>query len=106
MSPKRDGFVTLSSRVSPNACEAVVVSGRDELPIVREIYIVDVCAISSCGEDPVHQPAKFGVIGRPESPCCVACTIGVLLEGRTREEEELMSAAYRSNVLSVCAPVN
>jgi hypothetical protein len=98
--------VTLSSRVSPNARETVVVSGCDELPIVGEIYIVDVCAISSSGEDPVHQPAEFGIIGRPESPRCVACAIGVLLEGGTREEEELMSAAHRSDVLSVCAPVN
>jgi hypothetical protein len=98
--------VTLSSRVSPNACEAVVVSGRDELPIVREIHIVDVCAISSCGEDPVHQPAEFGIIGPPEGPRCVAGTVGVLLEGRAREEEELVSAAYRSDVLSICAPVN
>jgi hypothetical protein len=98
--------VTLSSRVSPNAREAVVVSGRDELPIVGEIYIVDVCAISSCGEDPVHQPAEFGIIGRPESPRCIAGAVGVLLEGRAREEEELMSAAYRSDVFSICAPVN
>ena len=98
--------MTLSSRVSPNAGEAVVVSGRDELPIVGEIYIVDVCAISSCGEDPVHQPAEFGIIGRPEGPRRVAGAVGVLLEGRAREEEELMSAAYRSDVLSICAPVN
>ena len=98
--------MTLSSRVSPDAREAIVVSGRDELPIVGEIYIVDVCAISSCGEDPVHQPAKFGIIGRPEGPCRVAGAIGVLLEGGAREEEELVSAAYRSDVFSICAPVN
>jgi hypothetical protein len=98
--------VTLSSRVSPNAHEAIVVSSRDELPIVREIYIVDVCAISSSGEDPVHQPAELGIICRPECPCCVAGTVGVLLEGGPREKEELMSTAYRSDVLSICTPIN
>lgn len=98
--------MTLSSRVSPNAHEAIVVSSRDELPIVREIYVVDVCAISSCREDPVHQPAELGIICRPECPRSVASTVWVLLEGAPREEEELMSTAYRSNVLSICTPVN
>ena len=58
--------MALSGRVSPQAHESVVIASGDQLPIMREVNVVDMRAIRARGEDAVDEPSKFGIVRCPE----------------------------------------
>jgi hypothetical protein len=57
--------MVLPARVTEDVNEAVVISSRDELAVVRKVNVVDVRAVCAQREDAVHKPAELGVVGRP-----------------------------------------
>jgi len=88
-----NGSVTFASWVSPDVDKTVIISSGYQITVFREVYIVDVSAICSRGENAIYKPTEFSVICRPLSTNCIGCSISVLLIGLTAEKKKLMGSA-------------
>jgi len=97
--------LALDAGISEEVDETVVITGSEELTIVRAGNRVDVSTISTAGVDSLGLPLELACLGSPDGVDSVGTAGGVLGESINGEEEELVGTAVGADNLRMCAPV-
>lgn len=83
-------MATLDARVAVEAYEAAVVTGGEELMVVRRAHRVYVVSLSALGQGTLNILSKLHGHGGPPDRLCVLIARGVMITVRNGEEEELV----------------